>query len=179
MKLACTLILAALAAALCPAPARAQVLSPADDRFPPMAQLRKLAGLWVGDVRQSTHQKILGKARIKYEVVSSGYAVMERLLMGKYERDEMVSVYHQEGDQLMMTHFCSSNTQPRLRTKSWTAPVKELKLEFLDSTNILNANMMNITFLKLEFLPDGGLRQTWQSHDPKLPATVIELHRQP
>lgn len=174
MRLAYAFILLALGPAL----ARADIDTTADDSFPPMVQMRKLEGVWTGTVRSSATKKVLGAARIKYEVVSSGHAVAEKLLMGTNERDDMLSVYHQEGDQLMMTHFCGSNTQPRLRTKSWTKPITELKLEFLDSTNILNATMMNITFLKLEFLPDGGLRQTWQSHDTKAPATIIELHRQ-
>ena len=142
--------------------------------FPPMVKMRGLAGEWLGACSGSP--MLSGRtARIRYESASGGQAVVEHLKIG--DADEMVSVYHQEGDQLMMTHYCSSNTQPRLRTREWPRDLSEFKLEFLDSTNILKANWMNITYLKLEFPDATHLRQIWKSHDPKESATVVEVRR--
>lgn len=144
--------------------------------FPPMEKMRSLAGTWKGEILNSPveSEKV---ARIVYESVSGGQAVMERLLMGTDEKSEMISIYHQEGDQLMMTHYCSSNTQPRLRTRSWAKDVSQFKLEFVDSTNILKANWMNIVSLTLDFPAKDRMRQTWRSHDLREKPAIIELHR--
>ena len=49
---------------------------------------------------------------VKYELISNGTAVEERL--GMHE-EEMVTIYHMNGDKLMMTHYCAFNNQPRLK----------------------------------------------------------------
>lgn len=144
--------------------------------FPPMAKMRSLAGTWRGEVVNSPVEKEKG-ARVIYESVSGGQAVMERLLMGTDESTEMVSMYHQQGDQLMMTHYCSSNTQPRLRTNGYPRDLSEFKFDFVDSTNILKANWMNIVSLTLQFPEKDRLRQTWRSHDSRERPVVLELRR--
>lgn len=142
--------------------------------FPPMNKMRSMAGTWQGRVLDSPFRRNL-PVRLVYEAVSGGQAVLERLKMG--DSDEMVSVYHQEGDQLMMTHYCSSNTQPRLRTRRYPADLSSFELEFVDSTNILKANWMNIVSLKLEFFKPDWLRQTWKSHDPHERPVLLEVQR--
>ena len=168
VKIALVLVLAALGAVA----ARAQMLEPTP--FPPMAKLRRLAGTYKGMVMQSSVDSIV-PARLIWEVVSGGQAVLERLKMG--ETDEMVSVYYQEGDQMMMTHFCSSNTQPRLRTRAIPHDMKLMRFEFVDSTNILKANWMNISWLELQFPEPDAIVQVWQSHDPGAKAVIIKFHK--
>ena len=164
-------LLSAILCVLLAAPAAAEA------RFPPMVRMGQLAGDWVGTVsnhkRGVTDQPV--EVHLHYDLVSDGYAVVETLKMGQFPG--MVSVYYQEGDQLMMTHFCSSNTQPRLRTRSIPRDMKEFVFEFVDSTNILKANWMNIVSLKLEFPTKDDLIQSWQSHDKAEGATVVTVHR--
>jgi len=147
----------------------------AAERFAPMQKMCSLAGEWEGVVLTNPGGPTGPGAHIKYEAVSNGYAVVETLTM--HNEHHMISVYYQEGDQLMMTHFCSSNTQPRLRTKSIPADLSEFKLEFVDSTNIMKANWMNIVWMKVEFLKDGRIRQSWKTHDEHEVACVMEFQR--
>jgi hypothetical protein len=141
--------------------------------FGPMDRMRMLAGEWAGRVKDAPEGPM--PASVSYEVVSGGYAILERLKMG--DSDPMVTMYHQEGEQLMMTHYCSSNTQPRLRTRAIPRNFTELQFEFVDSTNILNASMMNIHSFKLVFTGPDTIVQVWKSHDPKEKAAVIEFRR--
>ena len=164
-------LLSAILCLLLAVPAAAQ------SHFAPMIRMGQLAGDWVGTV---TNTKRAGSDKplpvhLHYDAVSAGNAVVETLKMGEFPG--MVSVYYQEGDQLMMTHFCTSNTQPRLRTRSIPRDMKEFVFVFVDSTNILNANWMNIVSLKLEFPTKDDIVQSWQSHDRAEGATVVTVHR--
>lgn len=155
--------------------ALAPVSAPAQAVFAPMAKMRELKGEWTGVVTSSPLKSGGFPVKLTYEPVSGGHAVLERLKMG--DQPEMVSIYHQEGDQMMMTHYCSSNTQPRLRTRTIPEDLSEFRFEFVDSTNILKANWMNITWVKLEFPGPDRIRQTWKSHDTRESPVVLDVQR--
>lgn len=148
--------------------------------FAPMERMRSLEGKWSGKVLGGPTGMPDIEAWLEYESVSDGHAVLERLGFGKKteqaRKTAMVSMYHQETDQLMMTHFCSANTQPRMRTKSIPADLSTFQFYFVDSTNILNASAMNIQHVKLRFLDKDHFIQEWQSH-ARVPPVVMDMHR--
>ena len=86
----------------------------ADEKSPTNAQrfdaLKKLAGEWVevGKDGKPT-DKLVSSVR----VTSAGTAVEETLFPGSDH--EMVTMYHLDGDDLILTHYCSLGNQPRLR----------------------------------------------------------------
>jgi hypothetical protein len=175
-----------LVAAMLIALAAAAVAAPRSN-FAPMDRMKSLHGLWIGKTISGPAPESLGyPIWLEYESVSAGHAVMERLGFGprptdpakleEERRGAMVSMYHQETDQLMMTHFCAANTQPRVRTKAIPADMSKFQFFFVDSTNILNATMMNIRHFTLEFPSKDVLIQRWQPHDNVKPL-VIEAHR--
>jgi hypothetical protein len=93
-------------------------------------RLKTLAGEWEGKLGADTGQ-------VSYEVISGGSAILERFsstAMGP--GGNMVSVYHLDGQRLMMTHYCLAQNQPRLVAKSYDAAKGELVFEFLDVTNV-------------------------------------------
>src|SRR5262245_33835119 len=69
-------------------------------------KLKSLAGEWQA---QGPH----GLTKVSYEIVSGGTAVMETIIPP--QEPTMVTLYHRDGDQLMMTHYCSGGNQPRMR----------------------------------------------------------------
>ena len=50
-----------------------------------------------------------------YRVTAAGSAVMEVLFPGTDH--EMVTVYHQDGDDLILTHYCAAGNQPRMKCR--------------------------------------------------------------
>ena len=71
--------------------------------------MKTLAGTWTG-----THI-MEGKeipASVDYKVSSNGSAVVETMFPGTSQ--EMVTVYHDKGGKLAMTHYCSVGNQPHL-----------------------------------------------------------------
>lgn len=73
------------------------------------AQLKSLEGRWVGHVQKPDGPA----AEVTYRNISGGTAVMEVLFPGTPH--EMTSIYHLDGDQLVMTHYCAMGNQPRMK----------------------------------------------------------------
>ena len=95
------------------------------DSFPAaFEKLKSLAGEW----------KIADRdAQVSYFVTGDGSAVVE---VFETERG-MASVYHMDGEDLMVTHYCSANNQPRMRATSYDAARGTILFDqFIDVTNV-------------------------------------------
>lgn len=73
-------------------------------------RLKSLKGEWVDNTGTFGPKD---KVAVVYEVIGNGSAVMERLFQG--QPHEMVSMYHLDGDRLVMTHYCAAKNQPRMQ----------------------------------------------------------------
>lgn len=76
---------------------------------PGLEQLKKLAGTWQADT------KGMGKVTVVYRVVAGGSTVMETIAPGTPH--EMVTMYHLDGEDLVLTHYCVLGNQPRMKAK--------------------------------------------------------------
>ena len=93
--------------------------------------LESFAGRWQGTMVGAESQ---GPVELSYEVTSGGSVVMERLFRGSPH--EMVSMYHRDGERLLMTHYCSQGNQPRMQLDSFTAsPETRASFSLADATN--------------------------------------------
>jgi hypothetical protein len=94
-------------------------------------RMKGLAGEWEGKLKDGT------AGNVSYEVISGGSAILERSWGGGMpEGGNMVSVYHLDGNRLMMTHYCLAKNQPRLVARSYDPEKGEIVFEFLDVTNL-------------------------------------------
>ena len=78
------------------------------DRF------KALAGEWVAAEDGEMAKK--GDLVARYAVTAAGTAVVETVFPGSPH--EMVTVYHADGPDLVLTHYCMEGNQPRMRAKS-------------------------------------------------------------
>lgn len=90
--------------------------------------MKRLVGTW----EMKTEE---GVVSIRYDIVSEGTALMETM-SHTGGKAAMVTVYHPDGDQLMMTHFCGANNQPRMRCAKPAADGKSLPFEYVDCSNL-------------------------------------------
>ena len=72
-------------------------------------KMKQLVGVWEGNVDTDKGMETL---RVTYELTSAGNAIVERFAAGKPH--EMVTVYHDFGGKLTMTHYCSLGNQPHM-----------------------------------------------------------------
>jgi hypothetical protein len=90
--------------------------------------LQKLAGTWEG--------KTGGEgvpARVVYRNAANGSVLMETLFPGTPH--EMISMYHRDGQDLVMTHYCAAGNQPRMRFDPKQSTAQTLVFEFTGGTN--------------------------------------------
>jgi hypothetical protein len=157
-----------LAALLLPA---APALAGGVDAAAAFAQMKSLAGTWTGTAAGEPG------AHLEYRLTGNGSVVMETQFGGT--EHEMISMYHLDGDKLVMTHYCAAGNQPRLVLDPEASGDGELVFVFAGGTNLDPAKDSHIHGAHFEIAGDGAMRQTWSSYADGKPAhdMVFDLHR--
>ena len=108
----------------------------ADEHKSPVApnaqfdKMKSLQGSWVGTMHDG------GKdypATARFALVSDGSALMGWL--GEGTPEEMVTIFHMDGKELMGTHYCAAHNQPRFVAVEGGDP-NRIGFKFKDGTNI-------------------------------------------
>jgi hypothetical protein len=133
-----------------------------------LEKLKKLAGDWTLGEGKGTS--------FSYRVVSSGSAVMETLFPGTPH--EMITMYHLDGGDLVLTHYCALGNQPRMKAKLGGDP-KTLAFEFAGGSNLDPASDRHMHEAKIVFVDDDHMRSEWTTFDKgaKIDTKVFELAR--
>src|SRR5438093_10184366 len=84
------------------------------------ASIKKLQGDWHGP----SMMKGMPPSHSVFRVTAGGSAVEEKIFPGT--KMEMVSVYHMDKGDLLMTHYCMLGNQPRLRLNAKKSTAREL-----------------------------------------------------
>jgi hypothetical protein len=116
-------------------------------------KLKSLAGEWEGKASDGKPVKAT------YKVTSAGSAVSETLQSGT--EPEMLTVYHLDGDHLMMTHYCSLANQPRMRAAVFSGDPKALDFEYVGATNLGKADAPHMHHLAVAFDDTNHITQKW------------------
>ena len=121
--------------------------------LPEFEKLKLLVGEWKGISMD-------GKpATLTYTLVSNNSALMERLAMGG--DSEMVTLYHPDGDHLMMTHYCSAHNQPRMRSNAVDAGGRDITFDHVDVTNLSAPDAGHMKRLVVTFTDNDHFTQEW------------------
>jgi hypothetical protein len=122
---------------------------------PGFEKLKTLVGTWVATTRDGQH------ATVTYELVSAGSALLERLGGDAHPDMQMVTVYHADGDRLVMTHYCSAGNQPRMKAEPVSGEVEALRFTFLDATNLASPDAGHMHSLVMTFHDSDSFAQEW------------------
>jgi len=91
-------------------------------------RLRALAGSWEG--RSSAGWT----ARAEIEVIARGTVVLERTNFEAHPGETMLTLFHRDGAELVLTHYCVAGNQPRLVASGIDGDA--LHFTFRDATNL-------------------------------------------
>ncbi len=125
---------------------------------PGFDQLKTLVGDWQG--REEN-----GKTyRASYKLVSGGHALLE--VLTPPDESEMVTVYHQDGNRVAMTHYCTANNQPHMRTAALAGPAKELDFTSVGVSNLASptAGHMHALVVILDDKDQFTQKWTWREN---------------
>jgi hypothetical protein len=166
-----TLIVAAVAACgaaalAAPAPParEASAASQAFERF------KALAGDWVAAEDGEMSKK--GDLVARYAVTAGGSAVVETVFPGSPY--EMVTVYHADGRDLVLTHYCMEGNQPRMRARG--ASGSRFDFKFDGGTNVDPRRDKHMHSATVELVGADEIRTVWTELAEAKPVLVVESH---
>jgi hypothetical protein len=104
--------------------------------------LKSMEGTWAG--KNSQGQTV----EVTFRMTAGGSALMSEI--HGHGPENMITMFHMDGDRLIMTHYCGAGNQPRMKVIA--SDPKSVSFEFFDGTNIGpgDGHMQHVTFA----LPD-------------------------
>lgn len=138
--------------------------SAALDRF------KALAGEWVAAEDGEMYKK--GDLVARYAVTASGSAVVETVFPGSPH--EMVTVYHADGSDLVLTHYCMEGNQPRMRARNVTG--SRIDFAFDGGTNIDPKKDRHMNSASLELVGADEIKSVWTEIEAGKPVFVAKSH---
>ena len=145
-------------------PAAAKPTSPALER------LKTLAGEWVAAEDNAMVKK--GDLVMRYAVTAAGTAVVETVFPGSPH--EMVTVYHAEGDDLVLDHYCMAGNRPRMRAKGASGSRFEFSYEGGPGIDAKRDRHMHSAWL--EIVGADEIRNQWNEHEGGKSVFVVQSH---
>jgi hypothetical protein len=88
-------------------------------------KLKTLTGSWEGTTTENR------PVQVSFRVTSNGSALMSEI----QGEESMVTMFHLDGNRLMMTHYCGVGNQPRM-LGTMSPDGKTVTFDFLDATNL-------------------------------------------
>jgi hypothetical protein len=105
---------------------------PADRARAAFERLKQLAGDW----KQRSTKDWEGSAAIQVIAGGSALVLTSKVAPHPGVDEAMTTVFHMDGDRLMVTHYCVAKNQPRLVATSISADASRIEFTFLDATNL-------------------------------------------
>jgi hypothetical protein len=128
-------------------------------------RLKSMEGEWVTMAAKDGAEAGM---TIRYHVVGNGSTVIETMFPGSPH--EMVTAYHKDGSDLMLTHYCAAGNQPQMRAEPGKGD-DEIAFRFSGGTNIDKDNGTYMNAVDFKFVDSAHVIVTWKSrgHEGEAP----------
>ena len=140
------------------------------------AQLAGLAGEWLGAEDGPLWKR--GELVSRFELTGAGSALIERLFPGSAH--EMTTLYHRDGADLVLTHYCAAGNQPRMRAVAPAVGARDFEFAFDGGANLDAARDSHMHSARIQLVgPDELIAewQTWNAGKPDGPPERFHLLR--
>ncbi len=126
-------------------------------------KLKKMAGTWVeADKDGKPTDKVVSIVK----VTAGGSAVQETTFPG--QAMEMISLYHMDKSDLLMTHYCVLGNQPRMKADP-NSPTNKIVWKFAGGTNLDPDKDTHMHSATVKFVDDDHIEiagEAWESGKP-------------
>jgi hypothetical protein len=155
--------------ALC---ALATAAAPAGDapRHPGFARFAALVGDWVSAADNALVKK--GTLVARYHLSGGGTAVVEEVFPDTPHA--MTTVYHLDGKDLVLTHYCTSGNQPRMRARA--SEGTRIAFAFDGGTNIDGSTTSHMHEATFDFIGPDEIQSAWVEYENGKPAMTVGMH---
>jgi hypothetical protein len=158
------------------------VVAPAFADSPPtpadvFAKLKAMEGSWSASAEQTAgepHEEAAPlEARHEFQVSGAGSVVMET--MGAGSDHEMINMYHMDGDDLVLTHYCAAGNQPTMKLDREMLAEGKMHFAFTGGTNLDPAVDQHIHSATLGWNEDGSVVSDWTAWAEGAEAAVMQF----
>ncbi len=145
------------------------------EKHPGLEKFKQLAGEWEGKETEGLHEG--QKLHVKYKVTAGGSAVVETLFPGTEQ--EMVTVIHTDGDDLVLTHYCMLGNQPHMKVDGKTKLSDTFAFKFTGASNLKSDKDMHMHDATYTFVDKDTLKTEWTHYMDGKPGgkVMFELKR--
>jgi hypothetical protein len=119
-------------------------------------RLKRLAGEWEGTVMTPDGPPV----RVRWEPTAGGHVMRETMFPGTGH--EMVTMYHLDRGELVLTHYCVAGNQPRMKLATFTP--EEVAFDFTGGGNLDPARDTHMHTGRLLFKGDDRLETDWKEY---------------
>jgi hypothetical protein len=128
-----------------------------------LEKMKSLVGTWV---QADNDGKPTDQVVSVIKLTGGGSAVSETLFPGQPQ--EMLSVYHLDGNDLLMTHYCALGNQPRMKADP-KSPANKIVFQFAGGTNFdpkkdMHMHEGTLTFIDADHIEFSGC--AWVNGEP-------------
>ena len=133
-------------------------------------KLKSLVGQW-----EAMSDK--GTVTASYELVANGTALLEKTKV--QNEGEMVTVYHLDGNRLVLTHYCIAGNQPHLQARAFDPSSQEIRFDFASATNLASPSDGHIHSGVIKFVGPDAFNSDWTFNKDGKAAVVeqMQFHR--
>jgi hypothetical protein len=122
-------------------------------------KLKSLVGDWEGTLEWTGARTGTGSMNASYYLTGNGSALVENLIVKG--TPVMSSVYHLDGADLRLTHYCGAQNQPRLKAKRIDAAQGAVDFSFVDITNLKSPDAPHVNGLELRLVDANHISVTF------------------
>ncbi len=162
-----------LVATLSPAAQAGEVT--AADAF---GRLKALAGSWQGmpegEGEAAAEAEGAGKVTHTIQVSAAGTVVMETMNPGT--EHEMINMYHLDGEDLVLTHYCAGGNQPTMRLNRHNSTAERMVFDFTGGTNLDPAVDQHIHSAEITLVGADHVKSQWTGYAGGQEAGKMTFH---
>jgi hypothetical protein len=107
-----------------------------------------------------------------FRETGGGSALLSEIRSSHEYPENLISVFHLDGDRLVMTHYCSAGNQPRMQASA-SPDGKTITFDFFDATNLLAPEAEHMQRVAITLLDANHHTETWTftDHGKQTPQT--------
>jgi len=117
-------------------------------------RLKSLEGSWRATSTKGWSEEV------QLKVIAGGSAVLETSV-DAHPGETMATVYHMDGDRLLLTHYCVAGNQPRLQATSFEHDGLDVTFTFLDATNLPSRDRGHMDKVAVHFQDESHFSSQW------------------
>lgn len=142
-------------------------------------QLKGLAGTWEGEPEgegeeAAAEADAAGTVTHEIQVSAAGTVVMETMAPGTAH--EMINMYHLDGEDLLLTHYCAGGNQPRMRLNREQSSADLLVFDFAGGTNLDPEVDNHIHSARIQMVDGDHMESVWKAYAAGEEAGTMTFH---